>query len=234
MRFVFPRLIAAALILTAAAAPAFAVSFNAGMKAGYSAATLSGDIPGLGSDFKYHNGFTGGVFFEFGLTERLSIQFEAMYVQRGAMIDDIPFTIWTPEGLIEGEQDFEFRLWYFDFPVLAKYTLRKDQRLSPFILAGASYAKGQRTVVEVTSNFGPFSFGSRDDIDPFIHNWDISAVMGGGLNISIWGFDIVMEGRYWLGLMNLDDTPEELSEQASDLKNRAVGVYLGVSIPFSE
>jgi opacity protein-like surface antigen len=220
----------AILIVIVAAAPECAVAFDTGFKTGACFANISGDIPGLGSDFTIRNGFSGGFFFDFKLGEKFSIQPEAIYMQKGAWIRDIPFQFYTPEGVLEGIMDFEFRIWYFEFPILLKYTMRTDSFLRPFLYAGPAASYTQRAVVQVSQNLGPYSWGARDDISGELKKWDFGTTFGGGMHFAFGSsFSVFLEGRYNLGLINLSKTDDETT-----IKNRAITALIGLNVKFSE
>lgn len=230
MKRLIARSIAAALLVAAAATPAFTLGLSAGFKAGYCNANLSGEIVELGSDFTSRNGFSGGVFLDMQLSDMISVQVEAIYMQRGAWMKGMPFIIDFGTEIIEGTADAELRLWYFDFPVLAKFTFRRDSFLSPFVYTGPVLSYSQRSIVEITIDIpGFWMWGERDDVSDQIKDWEFSALFGGGLNLDFGSFLVFFEGRYSLGLMNLNDTDDE-----TDIKNRAIAVLMGISIPFPE
>lgn len=230
MKRLIARSMVAALIVAAAATPVFALGLSAGFKAGLCIADLSGEIVGLANDFTSRNGFSGGVFLDMRLSNMISVQAEAIYMQRGAWVKDMPFIIDFGTEIIQGTADTELRLWYFDFPVLAKFTFRRDSFLSPFVYTGPVLSYSQRSIVEITINIPGFgTWGERDDVSDQIKDWDFGAVFGGGLNLNFGSFLVFFEGRYSLGLKNLNDTEDE-----SDIKNRAIAVLAGLSIPFPE
>jgi opacity protein-like surface antigen len=230
MTLIVPRLMTAALLVIAAAAPAAAVAFDAGFKSGGCFANISGDIPGLENDFTMRNGFSGGIYFDFKLGDKLSIQPEAIYMQKGSWIKDIPFQYWTPEGILEGDIDYEFRIWYFEFPILIKYTMRTDSFLRPYLYGGPAMSYTQRAVVEITQNIGPYSWGVRDDVAGQLKKWDFGATLGGGLHFAFGSrFSIFLEGRYNLGLINLNDTEDDIT-----IKTRAITALIGLNIRFVE
>ncbi len=230
MKLVFPRLMIAVLIVIVAAAPASTVAFDAGFKTGACFANISGDIPDLGSDFTMRNGFSGGLFFDFKLGDRLSIQPEVIYMQKGAWMKKIPFQFPTPEEIFEGEMDVEFRMWYFEFPILLKYTMRTNSFLRPFLYGGPALSYTQRAVIEVTQNIGPYSWGARDDISGQLKKWDVGATFGGGMHFAFGSsFSVFLEGRYNLGLVNLSKMEDDTT-----VKNRAITALIGLNIKFSQ
>ncbi len=230
MKLVFPKSMIAVLIVFVAAAPASAVAFDAGFKAGACFANISGDIPGLGSDFTMRNGFSGGIFFDFKLGDRLSIQPEAIYMQKGAWIKNITFQWVTHEEIYEGYMDVEFRMWYFEFPILVKYTMRTESFFRPFLYGGPAFSYTQRAVIENYLNMGPYSWGVRDDIAGQLKKWDFGATFGGGMHFAFGSsFSVFLEGRYNLGLLNLNNTEDDAT-----VKNRAITALIGLNIRFSE
>jgi hypothetical protein len=68
----------------------------------------------------------GGVM-QHRLTERLSLQFQPMYLQKGSKFDDT--------GEI-GRTVYVMKLAYIEIPVLFKFALRGKGTIRPFVLAG--------------------------------------------------------------------------------------------------
>lgn len=230
MKLVFPRLLVAVLLVTLVVLPRTAAAFDVGFKAGACFANISGEIPELGSDFTIRNGFSGGVFLDLKLGERLSIQPEVIYMQKGAWLKDMPFTFVTPEEILIGEMDVEFRVWYFEIPILLKYTMRPNSFLRPFLCSGPVASYTQRAIVEITQNIGPYSWGVRDDIAGNLEKWDFGVAFGGGMHFAFGeSFTVFLEGRYTLGLRELN----KLEDDAS-VKNRAIAVLIGLNVSFSD
>lgn len=107
------RLSALLLFLCATATQLYSQSFRAGLKAGISASQVSGDA--LGGFNKA--GLIGGAFIERQLTDKLSYQFEMLYVEKGSRKATRP-----------DKGDFTYFLLILDYvevPILVKY--KKDK-----------------------------------------------------------------------------------------------------------
>jgi hypothetical protein len=98
-----------------------------------------------GTVYKY--GFTGGIFRETHLIEKLSLVTGINYSQKGAIEE---FSTTNSSGYYSGERDFKREANFVTVEVLAKYGGSVD-KLSPYILAGARmdvFTSGKNTYDE--------------------------------------------------------------------------------------
>src|SRR5512137_714541 len=103
-----------------------------GLKAGYSLATQYGITPANNIytvDSRGRNGFSGGVFLYFPITESVGIQQELLYAMKGSGQD---VTISEPVNI---NTLSEYRLNYFEMPMIIKY---KFVRIKNFGIYGST------------------------------------------------------------------------------------------------
>jgi hypothetical protein len=180
-----------------------------GVKGGFISAELSADDFG---DSDSRSGFGAGAFLQVMVAPSFSIQPEALYLSKGG------------SGSIE-DFDTTLKLNYLQVPVLVQYHLPTPGPVSPRLFAGPSVAFEVGCDVEATS--GAISVeGSCEDADINTKSADFGVVFGGGVDISTGGIVLTLDGRYDLGVTNLDDSPD------ADAKNRAWEFFAGVGFPF--
>jgi opacity protein-like surface antigen len=80
-------------------------------------------------------GYIGGVVLELQTYKRLSVEANGLY--RPLRADQV--SVGGPAGEVPREYRFEFTIVTWQLPVLAKYALRPDSRVHPFIEGGPSF-----------------------------------------------------------------------------------------------
>jgi hypothetical protein len=211
LRFSFALLLAAA---TGLAAPLSAQT-TLGVKAGVSIADISASEEGTDVSFDSRTGFIGGGFANFQLGETFFLQPELLYAQKGAKdaFDGIDSTI---------------KLDYLQIPVLlgAAFGIG-DGGITPRVFAGPQV--GFELSCNVSAEIEGIS-ASADCTEAEIEtkSVDFGLVFGAGLGIPVGGFEIVIDGRYDLGLTNVDDSDSTFDVSA---KNRAWEFMAGVGFP---
>lgn len=188
----------ALIMLLAAGAQAGPATF--GVKAGVAIANLTGDnTDGLNSK----TGFMFGGFAAFPIGESISLQPEVLYVEKGTKFDEDNGT----GTMVE----VKLKLNYIDIPILFKYTMAGESA-RPYLLAGPSI--GFKTSAKVSAE------GQSADFD-YVKSTDFGLVFGAGVNFQ----RFMLEGRYGLGLSNINDFPGD----PDSIKNAAWNFLLGVS-----
>jgi hypothetical protein len=158
--------------------------------------------------------FAAGAVVEIGLSRRLSLQLEPMYMQKGERIDIHDF--------LGEDVSASLRLSYVELPVLLKLS-RSTGRVRPYVIAGPSvgYRTGVRLKDEITGEDEDPA-----DADENLRKWDFGVAAGGGLTVPVGRAAAFVEGRYTWGLVNLDKEDQELT-----LKNRGIQVLAGFTVP---
>lgn len=173
-----------------AGTPLWAQNLMLGFRAGASIANVNSDQVDF-LDSSSRNGFTGGVFLNIGLGGNLSLQPEVLYSQKGFSVDEAGAT-----GTA--------KLDYIDIPVLLKLSLTGDgQKVRPALFAGGFVSFESSCSLEVEA-IG-VGVGTDCDQDLERESTDAGVVFGGGVDIEVSdGLYVVLDGRYNLGLIDLD------------------------------
>lgn len=131
------------------AANAQSGTFKYGVKGGFSLSSYTGGDAGYTAGYK--PGFTAGVLVNYGFTDNLSLQVEALYSQKGAFLDN---------SSLAGYQ-YRSTLQYIDVPVLAKYSIGEDGKGLFFELGPqASFTVANREFLRPNGS----GAGSQDEI----------------------------------------------------------------------
>lgn len=189
------------------------VPIDLGLKAGLAIADLDvEDAEGIDT----RTGFVGGGFATFGIGETFFVQPEVLYSMKGA------------KGDFE-EGDVTFKLDYIEVPVLfgARFPIA-DSPFEPRVFAGPTV--GFEMNCEIDGEQGGVS--ATIDCDEFgldTKSIDLGVAFGAGLAYAMERFSIIVDGRYDLGLTNLNDSDNV--EDDGDVKNRAWQFMAGFAIP---
>lgn len=157
--------------------------------------------------------FTGGGFAQFMLGEQFFIQPEVLY---------------APKGAKESEFGAEVTIGldYIEIPLLFGAEFGVGQGLTPRVFAGPSVAF--EVSCKLSGEFEGISASadcSEEEIET--KSVDFGLVFGAGLGIPVGGFEIIIDGRYDLGLTNINDS--DLDD--GSVKNRAWQFMAGVGFP---
>lgn len=176
-----------------------------GGAAGYQLTSEVGDISAT-SDRKI--GFEAGIFGEFPINRLLSIQPEAVFVQKGG------------EETSQSLGNSSVTLNYVDVPLLLKINAPVAGSLQPYIFGGpyAGY------LIEATSD----ADGENEDVTELLNEIHYGLKVGLGINIG----SILLDARYDMGLANLYKENEELEGVDSEFKITTTGVVISLGIRF--
>lgn len=184
-----------------------------GVKGGINIAdiSVSDDDGGAETDTDTRSGFIGGGFLNIGLGDYLAIQPEFLYAQKGA------------KGIDE-DVDLELKLDYFEIPVLIQLLIPiENSPVRPTLYAGPAISFESKCELEGTQGGTSVAIDC-DEGDFDRKSTDFGAVFGGGLGFDVGQALVTIEGRYNLGLADINDTAGETTE----FKNRAFSVMAGV------
>ena len=160
---------------------------RAGFKGGVTLATIDVDTSGVGdalSDlWENKTGIVVGAFVDLPLGSGLSLQPEALFIQKGATADF-------------GITDVKFNLSQLQVPVLIKK--RFGVVVRPFVVAGPAF--GFRTAAKNESDDINFDF----DVADTTERLEYSLILGGGVGVG----PVSVELRYEHGLNDLAQSDE--------------------------
>jgi hypothetical protein len=169
----------------------------------------------------------GGII-SYNFLPMLSLQAEPAYVQKGA---DANFSI--VESGLNVDIKANISANYIDIPILLKVSLPTDF-IKPYLIAGGSVAfllgDAKLKVDEASVNGQDVLSLVPDNLREQtlqLKSTDYILCMGGGLTIPIGLLNIFVEGRYDLGLTNINNDPTD------DTEFKTTGVQIKAGILFS-
>lgn len=180
------------------------LSWEGGVKGGISMANMYGDDVPDNTSMKI--GAAGGAFVTAHINEMLGVRLEVLYVQKGTEFEDSVGT--TVETL-------KLKLDYIEIPLLAVAQFEAAEKMMVNVYAGPALGILASAKAE------------DEDIKDFTKSMDFGITGGAGFTYAMEAFSILLEARYTLGLMTVDDTEAE-----EDVKNGNFSIMGGFSIPF--
>lgn len=199
-----------------------------GIKAGYSLATQYGIKP---ADNTYtvetanRNGFAGGVFAYFPITESVGIQQELLYTMKGSR-QDVTLTDPFPINTFS-----EYNLNYFEMPIVIKYKFVNIKNFGIYGSTGIALSlllNGEYNITSTIDLGGPpiitEESGDMEGLDTF----DFSFVYGFGTDFKLLNKDFFIEYRMTIGWNTLA-MPNVEEADPVPLRNQdyifAIGIY---------
>ncbi len=171
----------------------------------------------------YKMGFIAGVGYEHGFSPNLFVEVDALYHQKGFKFED--------KGT-DYETKLVLKTDVLSVPILVKYKF--SEGTSPYVAGGFEGSFVLSSNVDLTETIlmdGEVVSEEKtsEDVKEFTKSTDFGLVFGGGLEFSMGKTNLVIDGRYYMGLSNSLDTGDE-GEDASDawIKSRAFVVMLGL------
>jgi len=198
------------------AVPLQAQDITVGVKGGLNVADVSTDVADIQElDTSSKTGFVGGAYANFGLGGVFAIQPEVLYSQKGFKA--------TESG---SPLEASFKTNYFEIPVLLKAQFPMTM-LRPAVYAGPVVSfetscklglTGGDTSVDLDCDSPEADAGDRKKTD-------FGGVFGASLDLFVGPLVLTVDGRYQLGLTNLNDDPDAPDES---VKNRVWQFMAGV------
>lgn len=184
-------------------------AWSVGFKGGVSIATAGGSDAG---DAGSRTAFVGGGFAQADLSKSVGIRFEGLYFMKGATGTDIDF---------DGGVDLD----YIEFPVLLVGQVPVSPAVTLNAFAGPSFSINVNSTAEIEIGGLEFSTG----IDEAISDLDLGLTLGVGASFVEGSVRILLDARYDLGLVSVDDGLDPAEEL--DLKNEAWAIMAGIGFP---
>lgn len=198
------------------------VQISVGPRVGINLANFSVDEEEDFDELDNRLGFLAGAVGEFRFTENLALQSELGFIQKGAKSK---FSYTDPQlGEISEESEFIFN--YLEVPVLFKAGTSFGQtRLDGLIGPSFGYAMNAKGKYKTT--IGGETEEVEEDLDfddNDISRFDLGLQFGAVLGIDVSETaQIFVDGRYLLGLSNLNENSED-----GDIKNKGLAFSAGV------
>jgi hypothetical protein len=198
-----------------------------GLKAGYSLATQYGITPKENIytvDSDSRNGFAGGVFLYFPITESVGIQQELLYAMKGSRQD---VTISEPVNV---NTVSEYNLNYFEMPMIIKYKFVKIKNLGIYGSTGIALSlliNGDYSITS-TINVGvpPIILEESGDTKG-LDTFDYSFVYGAGTDFKLLNKDFFFDIRMTVGWNTLA-MPNSSGADPVPLRNQDYVFSLGM------
>ena len=199
-----------------------------GWKAGYSLATQYGISPAddtYAVDTRSRNGFAGGVFVEFPITESLGIQQEFFFAMKGSRQS---VTISTPVNV---NTVSEYALNYFELPITVKYRFVRIKDVKIYGSTGIALSLLMNGKYDITSTInmgGPPTILTESGDMKGVDTFDYSFVYGAGAEFKLLRKVFFVEYRMTIG-WNVLAMPNASGAEPVPLRNQdyilGVGMY---------
>lgn len=199
-----------------------------GLKAGYSLATQYGIAPADNTfvvDTHGRNGFAGGVFVYYPITESVGIQQELLYAMKGSRQS---VTITTPFNV---NTVSEYALNYFELPITIKYRFVNIKDVKIYGSTGIALSllmNGKYNITSTINMGGPPTILKESGDMKGLDTFDYSFVYGAGADFKLLNKDFFIEYRMTIG-WNILAMPNASGADPVPLRNQdyifAVGMY---------
>jgi hypothetical protein len=156
-------------------------------------------------------GFLGGMSFSYMFTERLGVQIEALFHRKGYK-QNLP-------GI-----ELTRTLDYVEIPTLLKIVFPMESSLSPSFFSGPALAFNIRSELKTEDGGEEIT----EDVIDVTSPMDLGFVVGVNLGIDAGSAIIILDARYTLGLMTIDDVGE------TSVRNNSFSFMVGVAFPLGE
>jgi len=199
-----------------------------GLKTGYSLATQYGITPADNTfmvETHARNGFAGGVFAYFPITESVGIQQELIYAMKGSRQN---VSITTPVNI---NTVSEYDLNYFEMPIIIKYKFVNIKNFGIYGSAGIALSLLINGGYHITSTIkmgGPPTILKESGDMKGLDTFDYSFVYGAGTDFKLLNIDFFIEYRMTIGWNTLA-MPNASGADPVPLRNQdyifAAGLY---------
>jgi hypothetical protein len=199
-----------------------------GLKAGYSLATQYGITPAENIytvDSDNRNGFAGGLFLYFPITESVGIQQELLYAMKGSRQD---VTISEPVNI---NTVSEYNLNYFEMPMIIKYKFVKIKNFGIYGSTGIALSlllNGEYNITSTINFGGPPIVAEESGDMKGLDTFDYSFVYGAGTDFKLLNKDFFFDIRMTVGWNTLA-MPNTSGADPVPLRNQdyvfALGMY---------
>jgi outer membrane protein with beta-barrel domain len=183
--------------------------------------------------------FGGGIFLRFRVNETFSIQPEILYMRKGTARSyqgtiSVPEYGWSSATVVVEEL---FNIDYLEIPVLIKFTIPTNGRLSPFVYTGPCLGIRSRARRDITATATrdneTYVYSESDDIITVTTVTDFGLICGGGIDFEVGQGLLTFDARYTYGLLDLHESyrwiyPERYEVE---MKSRVFSIMAGYSIP---
>jgi hypothetical protein len=183
------------------------------------------DVTHNGYDVSSRTLFGVGGFIGVNLNEFLSIQLEPLFVQKGGLYTETSL----PDMQIKSNQ--------IDVPLILKAEI--GEKIQPYILGGGylSYVLDASLETELAG------LSLEGDLTEILNRTEFGALVGAGVSFPVWYGSLLIEGRYTLGLTNLNKGGDLnlksgnlvvagiQTDPNDEIKTKGIQIMLGYQLP---
>lgn len=200
-----------------------------GVQAGLNITDLNMDLSPEGFKTTTRTRLIIGGLVTYNFIPLLGLQLEPAYVQKGATVN---FSV--TENNLTADIEGTISANYFDIPLLLKLSLPAGL-IKPYLLAGGSVGfllgdaklKIDKATVNGQDAIGLIPSEEREQILK-IKNKDYIVSLGAGIEIPVGLISVLVEGRYDIGLTNLNDDPNDDTEYKTTGVQLKAGILVGL------
>jgi hypothetical protein len=169
-----------------------------------------------------------GAVLEMGITEKLAIQAEPSFIQKGWRVKESTELL-GQSFKIDGNYTFN----YIDVPILAKLRFN-GENTGLYAFAGPTFGYMISGKYKLTTEFAGQKETEEEKLDfdeeEGINRFDVGATLGAGFQLNLGGGRLFFDARYNLGLSNIAD--EDEVEDEFTIRNKGIGLSVGYLYSF--
>ena len=216
-----------------------------GVRGGLSIPKLRGGNDEITRNYQSRLDFTGGLVYEYRVSERFSVVSEFLYSGQGGKREGVQPILpsltplppeWIPPGgYLYANFRNETKLRYLEWPVMARLTWGQGWRFfanaggyGGYLLKARTETEGKSTLYLDRDGTQPLmlpgggalpemDFASNTDSTGDLHRWNVGLTGGGGLEKGLSHGKLVIEGRGSLGFLVLQRDPANGSSRTGNL-----------------
>ncbi|MGH7495503.1 MAG: outer membrane beta-barrel protein [bacterium] len=199
-----------------------------GVIGGLNLANISFD-PTLDPNTSRSTAFGAGGVLQFRLAENLALQLEPMYLQKGARQEG-SFSDTEFDSSLSFKVDVKAKLNYLELPVMLKLAIGTGST-RPYVMAGPTI--GFRLSAKYAGSVSGPGFNQEidEDFKDQTKSMDFGLGFGAGVSFPAGRNTIFVQGRYALGLANINADPEDTETR---VKTNGIQVMTGVTFPIGQ
>lgn len=205
-----------------------ALSLGAQIRMGVVGGVNFADLETIGeSEVSTRTVFGIGAVFDFSLTRNFVLRLEPMYIQKGGRVEEGEDVNSDPGGWVKSS--------FIEIPLFLKATY--GSRIRPYLMAGPIIG----TLLNSDLELDAYGLSFKGDMEEVTRRIDFGLGFGAGITIPIRFFSLFIEGRYTLGLSNLQRggtfevsagpmaIPIEFDKEDDKYKNRGFQILAGIA-----
>lgn len=205
-----------------------ALSLGAQIRMGVVGGVNFADLETIGeSEVSTRTVFGIGAVFDFSLTRNFVLRLEPMYIQKGGRVEEGEDVNSDPGGWVKSS--------FIEIPLFLKVTY--GSRIRPYLMAGPTIGILLNSDLELDA----YGLSFKGDMEEVTRRIDFGLGFGAGITIPIRFFSLFIEGRYTLGLSNLQRggtfevsagpmaIPIEFDKEDDKYKNRGFQILAGIA-----